>query len=54
VEELLTALESHFPGFLARLTDENGKLRRFLNVYVNRRGNIRLFLRSPGTALSDG
>ncbi|MFM7675962.1 MAG: MoaD/ThiS family protein, partial [Synechococcus sp.] len=35
VDELLQALEGRFPGILARLCDENGKLRRFLNVYVN-------------------
>ncbi len=35
VDDLLQALEGRFPGILARLCDENGKLRRFLNVYVN-------------------
>jgi sulfur-carrier protein len=52
VDELLQALESRFPGILARLCDENGKLRRFLNVYVNSE-DIR-FLDNQSTALSDG
>jgi molybdopterin converting factor small subunit len=52
VDELLVALEALFPGILARLTDENGKLRRFLNVYVNSE-DIR-FLDHQATALSDG
>ncbi|MFY8147991.1 MAG: MoaD/ThiS family protein [Prochlorococcaceae cyanobacterium] len=52
VDELLQALEGHFPGILARLCDENGKLRRFLNVYVNSE-DIR-FLEHQSTALKDG
>ena len=52
VEDLLQALESHFPGILGRLCDENGKLRRFLNVYVNSE-DIR-FLDNQSTALADG
>jgi MoaD family protein len=52
VDELLQALEGHFPGILARLTDENGNLRRFLNVYVNSE-DIR-FLDHQATSLSDG
>ncbi|MEI6831055.1 MAG: MoaD/ThiS family protein [Synechococcaceae cyanobacterium ELA445] len=52
VDGLLTALEGHFPGILARLTDESGKLRRFLNVYVNSE-DIR-FLDNQSTPLADG
>ncbi|MFM7361512.1 MAG: MoaD/ThiS family protein [Cyanobium sp.] len=52
VEELLTALEQLYPGIQTRLCDENGKLRRFLNVYVNSE-DIR-FLDNQATALSDG
>ncbi|CAK6693721.1 MoaD/ThiS family protein [Synechococcus sp. CCY9201] len=52
VDELLQALEGHFPGILARLCDENGKLRRFLNVYVNSE-DIR-FLDNQATPLKDG
>jgi len=52
VDGLLHALETRFPGILARLCDEQGKLRRFLNVYVNSE-DIR-FLDNQATALSDG
>jgi MoaD family protein len=52
VDELLQALEASFPGILARLCDENGKLRRFLNVYVNSE-DIR-FLDNQTTPLKDG
>ncbi len=52
VDGLLQALETRFPGILGRLCDENGKLRRFLNVYVNSE-DIR-FLDNQTTALADG
>ncbi len=52
VDDLLRALEVAYPGILARLCDENGKLRRFLNVYVNSE-DIR-FLDNQATALKDG
>lgn len=52
VDALLTALDQRYPGILARLCDENGKLRRFLNVYVNSE-DIR-FLDQQSTALADG
>lgn len=32
--ELLDSLESSYPGIKARIVDEDGKLRRFVNVYV--------------------
>ena len=34
VGEIITALESVHPGFTDRLLDEDGKLRRFVNVFV--------------------
>ena len=52
VATLVDALEGRFPGIRARLCDENGKLRRFLNIYVNSE-DIR-FLDNEATALSDG
>lgn len=52
VDQLLQALEKRYPGILARLCDETGKLRRFLNVYVNKE-DIR-FLNNQSTALKDG
>ena len=35
VEELIAELEEKFPGIKDRLCDENGKVRRFINIYVN-------------------
>ena len=52
VEELLQALEQRFPGILERICDEEGKLRRFLNVYVN--GEDIRFLSNKETVLTDG
>ncbi|MEX1317370.1 MAG: MoaD/ThiS family protein [Synechococcaceae cyanobacterium] len=52
VAALVEALESRFPGIRARLCDDSGKLRRFLNIYVNSE-DIR-FLDNETTALSDG
>jgi molybdopterin synthase sulfur carrier subunit len=34
LRELLDALESDHPGLKARVLDDEGKLRRFVNVYV--------------------
>lgn len=34
VRELLDGLEAEFPGIKERLCDENGELRRFINVFV--------------------
>lgn len=52
IDALIDAMDSRFPGFKARLCDENGKLRRFLNIYVNSE-DIR-FLDNQATALADG
>ncbi|AFY27910.1 MoaD/ThiS family protein [Cyanobium gracile UHCC 0139] len=52
IDGLLQALEGRYPGIQARLCDENGKLRRFLNLYVNSE-DIR-FLDNQATVLSDG
>jgi sulfur-carrier protein len=41
-----------FPGVKARLCDENGALRRFVNIYINEE-DIR-FLKGEATALKDG
>ena len=35
VGEIFGQLESQFPGIRARLCEENGDLRRFINVYVD-------------------
>ncbi|MFN5194188.1 MAG: MoaD/ThiS family protein [Cyanobacteriota bacterium] len=52
VDQLLEAMEGRYPGILGRLCDESGKLRRFLNVYVNSE-DIR-FLDNQATPLKDG
>lgn len=52
VAELLDSMETHCPGIKARLCDEQGKPRRFLNFYVNSE-DIR-FLEGISTALKDG
>jgi molybdopterin synthase sulfur carrier subunit len=52
VSSLVDALEVRFPGIKSRLCDDSGKLRRFLNIYVNSE-DIR-FLDNETTALSDG
>lgn len=33
--EVIDALEANHPGIRARVLDDEGKLRRFVNVYVN-------------------
>jgi len=52
VQEIIDALETNCPGIKARICDEQGKLRRFVNFYVNSE-DIR-FLDGAATSLSDG
>ena len=52
VDALLSGLEKQYPGIKERLCDAEGKLRRFVNVYVNEE-NIR-FLQGQQTALKAG
>ena len=52
VAEILGALEERHPGFGERLHDENGDLRRFVNVFVADE-DIR-FLQGLDTAVTDG
>lgn len=52
IRELILDLEKQFPGIKERLLDEQGKIRRFINFYVNDE-DIR-FLKQDETALSDG
>lgn len=51
VKELIDALEQSCPGIKARICNEQGELRRFLNVYVNSE-DIR-FLEGIQTPLND-
>ncbi|MEB3229761.1 MAG: MoaD/ThiS family protein [Leptolyngbyaceae bacterium] len=52
ISELMDSLESQCPGIKARLCDDQGGLRRFINFYVNEE-DIR-FLDNEATALKDG
>ncbi len=52
IAELLDNLESSCPGIKARLCDEQGELRRFVNFYVNSE-DIR-FLDGRNTPLKEG
>lgn len=52
ITELLDSLEQNCPGIKARLCDDQGQLRRFVNFYVNSE-DIR-FLDGANTALSEG
>ena len=52
VAELLGDLERRHPGVKERICDETGKLRRFVNVFVNEE-DIR-FLQGDQTVVKDG
>lgn len=52
IKTLIDSLESAYPGIKERLTDENGAVRRFVNLYVNEE-NIRE-LDGELTKLEDG
>ena len=52
VKEVLEDLEKQFSGFRERLFDENGSVRRFINIYINEE-DIR-FLDGENTQIKDG
>ncbi|MBE9210720.1 MoaD/ThiS family protein [Nostoc sp. LEGE 06077] len=52
ISELFDSLEKNCPGIKSRLCDDDGKPRRFLNLYVNSE-DIR-FLEGTETSLKDG
>ena len=52
IGEVLGELEARYPGIKERLLDEQGEVRRFVNIYVNEE-DIR-FLENQKTALKDG
>ena len=51
VGELLTAIDQSYPGLRERICDEQGAVRRFVNVYVNDE-DIR-FLEDQATPVKD-
>ena len=52
IKELIENLDKKYPGIKGRLCDENGNLRRFVNIFVNEQ-DIR-FLNGDKTELNDG
>jgi molybdopterin synthase sulfur carrier subunit len=52
IGELLDNLEGQHAGIKERIVDEEGGIRRFVNIYVNEE-DIR-FLDGPDTALKEG
>ncbi len=52
IDAMIDSLETTCPGIKSRICDEEGKLRRFLNIYVNSE-DIR-FLDGQNTGLKDG
>ena len=52
VDDLVQDLERQYSGLRERLLDDNGALRRFVNIYVNEE-DVR-FLEGTMTALKDG
>ena len=52
IGDAIAELQSKFPGIKERLVDDNGDVRRFVNVYVNEE-DIR-FLQNQQTPLKDG
>ena len=52
VAEVLAGLETAHPGFQARLFDDGGQLRRFVNVFVAEE-DVR-FLKGLDTTVTDG
>jgi molybdopterin synthase sulfur carrier subunit len=52
VRALMEDLERQFPGIKERICDETGKVRRFVNVYVN--GDDIRFLQTLETSIGEG
>ena len=52
VSELLESLDGSYPGIKGRIVDEQGQIRRFVNVYVGN-DDVR-FLEGLDTTLGDG
>jgi len=52
IGELIDNIDSAYPGFAGRITDERGELLRFVNIYLNDE-DVR-YLGGKQTAIKDG
>ncbi len=52
IAAIVEDLEQHHPGLKERLCDEAGKIRRFVNIFVN--GDDIRFLNNLETTIKDG
>ncbi len=52
LKDVIDALEKSYPGFRDRICDETGKIRRFVNVFVNEE-DVR-FAQGEATVLKAG
>jgi len=52
IAEIIEHLEQNHPGLKARICEDDGTVRRFVNVYVN--GDDIRFLDNLGSAVKDG
>jgi molybdopterin synthase sulfur carrier subunit len=52
IQEVLDSLESKYPGIRASVCDEQGGLRRFINIYLD--GEDVRFLENLATPVTDG
>ena len=52
MSEVIAALEAQHPGFAERLLDDDGSLRKFVNVFVDD-DDVR-YLDGLGTEVADG
>jgi molybdopterin converting factor small subunit len=52
LQEVLDSLDAQYAGIAARVLDDNGALRRFVNIYVND-DDVR-FLDGLATPIADG
>ena len=52
VATMIESLDGSFPGIKARLCDDNGELRHFVNIYIN--GEDIRYIDGIATSLGDG
>ena len=52
VEDVLADLERQYPGMKERICDENGQIRRFINVFIN--GEDIRFKEGAKTGVAEG